>query len=238
MVVEIALPPLIDDQKTYPNNDPVGYYVCIITALIFTHLNLLGVLYVFYWTFIYQRKVKSLSMSLKVPFYIACSNFLLLTDVFPQVYRLTIYRELWPGLACEVFGAFIFLFMLLNILLVVAVSINTYIRICLKKNPSLGRYDWKLLLTVLIISLAIAATDQKLLNGQRQITIRAHVSKKIAGYILIFILQWIPTLPRYLYKIYSPDAPTWAFILIKAFKDITNSSSMEGSDTTTNNSTP
>ncbi|CAJ0626744.1 2283_t:CDS:2 [Entrophospora sp. SA101] len=99
-------------------------------------------------------------MSLKVPFYIACSNFLLLTDVFPQVYRLTIYRELWPGLACEVFGAFIFLFMLLNILLVVAVSINTYIRICLKKNPSLGRYDWKLLLTVLIISLAIAATEE------------------------------------------------------------------------------
>nr|CAG8536021.1 13771_t:CDS:2 [Entrophospora candida] len=157
----------------------------------------------------------------------------------------------------------------------------------LKKNPSLGRYDWKLLLTVLIISLAIAATggnaisttiilvlallissfcygciiykinsiDQRLLNGQRQITIRAHVSKKIAGYILIFILQWIPTLPRYLYKIYSPDAPTWLFILIiisvntggignaclyhhqEAFKDITNSSSMEGSDTT-NNSTP
>ncbi|CAJ0914430.1 16570_t:CDS:1, partial [Entrophospora sp. SA101] len=33
--------------------------------------------------------------------------------------------------------------------------------ICLKKNPSLGRYDWKLLLTVLIISLAIAATGIK-----------------------------------------------------------------------------
>ncbi|CAH1765133.1 17742_t:CDS:2 [Entrophospora sp. SA101] len=177
-------------------------------------------------------------MSLKVPFYIACSNFLLLTDVFPQVYRLTIYRELWPGLACEVFGAFIFLFMLLNILLVVAVSINTYIRICLKKNPSLGRYDWKLLLTVLIISLAIAATGIKKVGpdtfwcSSRPIKGGNAISTTII--LVVALLTSSFCYGCIIYKINSIDQK----LLNEAFKDITNSSSMEGSDTTTNNSTP
>ncbi|CAG8561851.1 1617_t:CDS:2 [Cetraspora pellucida] len=43
--------------------------------------------------------------------------------------------------------------------------------------------------------------------------IEIKVTKKIFGYVLVFILQWIPTVPYELWQVYS-DPPAWIFCMV------------------------
>src|SRR5688572_29887087 len=100
------------EDYRYPNNDRVGYYVFLTFTLISLHLNLIGKFfksnqfilkwlrfifnslyeiylpsgccYIFYWTFVYWRRIGSLPMVLKVPFYIACSDSLITLSELPE----------------------------------------------------------------------------------------------------------------------------------------------------------
>ncbi|CAJ0833451.1 16615_t:CDS:2, partial [Entrophospora sp. SA101] len=284
-----------ESQKTedyrYPNNDRVGYYVFLTFTLITLHLNLIGCCYIFYWTFIYWRRIGSLPMVLKVPFYIACSDSLITLSELPEFYYLATHGKLLPELQCRITGVFVILIVLANVLLGACISINTFIRVCLNKHPGLGKYDWKLLSPVIIISLIstspsiersgsdefwcgsrdlqgtlilltstvviitfcygsilykVKKIDRQTLNGKKQGNIRTRVYKKIAGYILILIFQWAPSLSRFVYILFSPTTPTWLYILIgvtinsggianacmyhfqEAFKEEFNSFSLKG----------
>ncbi|CAJ0884836.1 602_t:CDS:2 [Entrophospora sp. SA101] len=199
-------------------------------------------------------------------------------------YYLATHGKLLPELQCRITGVFVILIVLANVLLGACISINTFIRVCLNKHPGLGKYDWKLLSPVIIISLIstspsiercgsrdlqgtlilltstvviitfcygsilykVKKIDRQTLNGKKQGNIRTRVYKKIAGYILILIFQWAPSLSRFVYILFSPTTPTWLYILIgvtinsggianacmyhfqEAFKEEFNSFSLKG----------
>nr|CAG8470395.1 11805_t:CDS:2 [Entrophospora candida] len=68
-------------------------------------------------------------------------------------YYLATHGKLLPELQCRITGVFVILIVLANVLLGACISVNTFIRVCLNKHPGLGKYDWKLLSPVIIISL-------------------------------------------------------------------------------------
>ncbi|CAG8570711.1 19863_t:CDS:2 [Cetraspora pellucida] len=45
--------------------------------------------------------------------------------------------------------------------------------------------------------------------------VELRVTVKVLGYVLVFILQWIPTIPYEIYQIYG-NAPTWMYCMVAA----------------------
>ncbi|CAJ0745647.1 4782_t:CDS:2, partial [Entrophospora sp. SA101] len=79
--------------------------------------------------------------------------FLTFTLITLHLNLIATHGKLLPELQCRITGVFVILIVLANVLLGACISINTFIRVCLNKHPGLGKYDWKLLSPVIIISL-------------------------------------------------------------------------------------
>ncbi|CAG8581795.1 2961_t:CDS:2 [Diversispora eburnea] len=110
---------------------------------------------------------RSLSMALRVPFYIAISGY-------P-----------WPENKCRIIGAITFFFIGCNMILVGTLAVLTYLRICRKWYIDLGASKyWLLAITLFSYTMTL-----KRINS---INFNQEPLRKIIGYVLIFILQWTP----------------------------------------------
>ncbi|CAG8709557.1 9367_t:CDS:2, partial [Scutellospora calospora] len=69
---------------------------------------------------------------------------------------LLLYHTTLPNPACKITSAFSTGFTLFHRQVIAGISIITYLRVCRQKNCDTGRYDWKLFLPVLIISVVIS----------------------------------------------------------------------------------
>ncbi|KAG9289601.1 hypothetical protein G9A89_014336 [Geosiphon pyriformis] len=116
-------------------------------------LNAIGSIYVIYRTFSkwygQDGYRKTLSMALRVPFYIAISDFCLyIAHMFNQSY--TVLNETtWPGFSCKVVGGTVFYLVAVNMTLVGFIALATYLRVCRRILIDLGRFDCNLFLIVL-----------------------------------------------------------------------------------------
>lgn len=141
----------------YPYNNKTGFYLLTILLLIFQQLSLLGCLYIFYGTFHrWRNSPVSLPMVLKIPFYLAVTDFLIYTMNFPNILFLLIFRHPWPDPVCGIMGFMTSFYASLNMILHLMISITTYIRLCHYENFSLGAYDWKFLTILFSASMVFA----------------------------------------------------------------------------------
>ncbi|EXX77367.1 uncharacterized protein OCT59_018876 [Rhizophagus irregularis] len=95
---------------------------------------------------------KSLPMALRVPFYIALSDFIIFSINFPNMLYPNIYGVPWSSSVCKVIGGVTSFAIAINMTLVGLLAFLTYLRICRKMYIDLGRYDYKGVLFVLITS--------------------------------------------------------------------------------------
>ncbi|CAI2175211.1 20741_t:CDS:10 [Funneliformis geosporum] len=116
----------------------------------------------------------------------------------------TIYTHNWPEPQCSLIVGCFFFVSITNILLVGMSSAMSWLIVCKKVYLSFGKYDWKLFVipfggaTVLTIISAstnegfcilrkIASTEFDHNNGPF-----LKASKKVLGYLLMYIVQWTP----------------------------------------------
>ncbi|RIA97779.1 hypothetical protein C1645_813654 [Glomus cerebriforme] len=96
---------------------------------------------------------KSLPMALRVPFYIALSDFIIFSINFPNMLYPNIYGVPWSSSVCKVIGGVTSFAISINMTLVGLLAFLTYLRICRKMFIDLGRFDYKGILFVLTTSL-------------------------------------------------------------------------------------
>ncbi|CAI2184708.1 7026_t:CDS:2 [Funneliformis geosporum] len=92
---------------------------------------------------------KSLPMALRVPFYIALSDFMIFSINFPNMLFPIIYGVPWSDSNCKIIGGITFFTISTNITLVGLLAFLTYLRICRKMYIDLGKYDYKAILFIL-----------------------------------------------------------------------------------------
>ncbi|CAG8438409.1 9835_t:CDS:2 [Acaulospora morrowiae] len=95
---------------------------------------------------------RSLSMALRVPFYIAISDFVLVCTYLPNLVYPLIHGHPWPEAQCRIIGGLTFFFISCNMTLVGSLALLTYLRICRRWYLDLGKYDYKLFSILLVLS--------------------------------------------------------------------------------------
>ncbi|KAF0538243.1 hypothetical protein F8M41_008065 [Gigaspora margarita] len=214
---------------------------------------------------------KSLSMALRVPFYLCIFDIILVFFLDLNLTYLAIHRITWPVQTCKIIAVVAIAFTLIHRLFVACIAVITYLRVCKQKACDTGRYDWKLFLPLVIVSSLIsiaglqtygpvkywcAAESKTMVNPisstlmtitvlstcsfcyiqtireirsikKQQATITTsqnitifpvtdvelRVSVKVLGYILVFIVQWIPDIPYDMYQFYGTAHP-WAYCFV------------------------
>uniref|UniRef100_U9TEL5 G-protein coupled receptors family 1 profile domain-containing protein n=1 Tax=Rhizophagus irregularis (strain DAOM 181602 / DAOM 197198 / MUCL 43194) TaxID=747089 RepID=U9TEL5_RHIID len=198
-----------------------------------------GCIYVFYRTYEQWRlNDKKLKMIHRLPFYTACSDFLIDTNFFVNVIHTAIYAEVWGQPMCNIICILHWLFLLINLSLYGVIAVTTYLRICHEKYFYRGKYDYKI--WVIIITAAIifqlininnhgprVTEDQgkeyllhyyskneeiKIMNRLRISEIEKKAAWKIISYILLFILQWLPVQINIATR-WTTIRETWTYIL-------------------------
>ncbi|CAG8611718.1 14831_t:CDS:2 [Dentiscutata erythropus] len=136
--------------------DPVGFLSVVIFGHIFVFCGLIGVTFILIRVFLrWSLKRKSLSMALRVPFYLSMLDLGFLIFQAITIGYLTINHEPMTGFTCKVYATMSTSFTLFHRLVIAGISIITYLRVCKQKICNTGRYDWKLLLPVAILSILI-----------------------------------------------------------------------------------
>ncbi|GBC00580.1 hypothetical protein RclHR1_00390034 [Rhizophagus clarus] len=137
------------------------FYIAMVIPLTALSFNLLGTFYIFYRTYLrWKHERKSILLSHRFPFYIAIIDFLYsLTDLINHSYSASnkskfLNKEVitWPSPVCDIIGFCIVLFASINVLLVGAISITTWLRVVQEYYFKLGKYDYKIWLPIIFLS--------------------------------------------------------------------------------------
>ncbi|RGB31266.1 hypothetical protein C1646_764260 [Rhizophagus diaphanus] len=148
-------------------------------------LGWFGCIYVFYR--IYKQWLlskKRLAMIYRLPFYTACSDFLINFNFFTNMIHTAIYAQVWDDAPCKVIGAFNWAFLTINLCFYVVIAIITYFRVCREIYFHYGKYDYKLWLYVLAGSSALQVLNIQN-NGKRDYWCAAK-SGQINSAIILF----------------------------------------------------
>ncbi|KAF0515132.1 putative g-protein coupled receptor 21 [Gigaspora margarita] len=139
--------------------DPVGFLSVVIFAHIFVPLGFIGVLFMLIRIYFrWSLKRKSLSMALRVPFYLSILDFgFLVFQAITDGY-LAINHTAMSGTTCKRYATVTVAFTLFHRLIIAGISVITYLRVCRNKVCDTGRYDWKLFLPVAVLSIFIAVS--------------------------------------------------------------------------------
>ncbi|GBC00579.1 hypothetical protein RclHR1_00390033 [Rhizophagus clarus] len=138
------------------------FYVAMVIPLTFLSLNLLGTFYIFYRTYLrWKYECKVISLSHRFPFYIAITDFLyssteLINYSYPASNKSKFLNKeaiTWPSPVCEIIGFYVVIFVCLNVFLVGAISITTWLRVVQEYYYELGKYDYKIWLPIIFLSL-------------------------------------------------------------------------------------
>jgi hypothetical protein len=117
-------------------------------------IGLIGSIYVFYRVYQKWAANKSeraiLSLSIRVPFYLAITDVLFYIDVMVNQIYPAVYGSNWPGVACKAVALVCATVALFNMFIVAAIAVSTYLKVCRGVHLDFGRYDWKLLTFIVI----------------------------------------------------------------------------------------
>ncbi|CAG8754822.1 15548_t:CDS:2, partial [Cetraspora pellucida] len=105
------------------------------------------IIYVIYRTFVRWRMAKRrLSMAYKLPFYMACFDFI--TYIFQSVNLVhpLLFIDNWPSPGCSIIAGGFFFGSVLSISFIGVSSLMSWLIVCKKIQIDFGAYDYKLLI--------------------------------------------------------------------------------------------
>ncbi|KAF0364799.1 putative g-protein coupled receptor 21 [Gigaspora margarita] len=148
--VPIATPPSLDDARVPGSNlvIPIGMGILFLSGLC--------TLYVIFRTMTrWKTTQRSLPMALRVPFYIAMSDFFLFCIHVLNLGFPLFQGRPWPDGDCQLIGGITFFLVSCNMLLVGSLAMLTFLRICRRLCIDLGRCDYKLFAFVISLSFVL-----------------------------------------------------------------------------------
>ncbi|CAB4432570.1 unnamed protein product [Rhizophagus irregularis] len=191
-------------HSSYGYGAETDFYIVMIIPLVFNSFSFLGTLYIFYRTFSrWKYGHRNVSLSFRFPFYIAITDFLYSSSILMEFsYAASKRTEFinkneiisWPFLLCEILGIFFTIFILLNILLVAAISIVTWLRVVQERHLALGKYDYKIWLPIIFISLIIPLSSVNA-YGSRNYSCGTKVGyNNVAMLVIVLIFTTLTTI--------------------------------------------
>ncbi|RGB29273.1 hypothetical protein C1646_818609 [Rhizophagus diaphanus] len=105
-------------------------------------------------------------MIYRLPFYTACTDFLINCNFFINMLHTAIYAQVWDDMPCRIIGALNWAFLTINICFYAVIAIITYLRICRDMYLNYGKYDYKLWLIIIAGSIIIQLVNIQN-NGKR-----------------------------------------------------------------------
>ncbi|RGB37080.1 hypothetical protein C1646_757322 [Rhizophagus diaphanus] len=176
-------------HSSYGYGAKTDFYIVMIIPLVFNSISFLGTLYIFYRTFSRWKYGHSIiSLSFRFPFYIAITASKR-TEFINKNETIS-----WPFLLCEILGIFFTIFILLNILLVAAISIVTWLRVVQERYLALGKYDYKIWLPIIFISLIIPLSSVNA-YGSRNYSCGTKVGyNNVAMLVIVLIFTTLTTI--------------------------------------------
>ncbi|CAB4445491.1 unnamed protein product [Rhizophagus irregularis] len=147
--------------------------------------GLIGCVYVFYRIYkqwIYSKR--KLAIIYRLPFYTACTDFLINCNFFVNMLHTAIYAQVWDDTPCKIIGALNWAFLTINLCFYAVIAVITYLRICREINFNYGKYDYKLWLIVIVGSIVIQLVNLQN-NGKREYWCAAK-SGQINSAIILF----------------------------------------------------
>ncbi|GES97462.1 hypothetical protein GLOIN_2v1847874 [Rhizophagus clarus] len=180
----------LNNTQNYRLNNPDNIYQFHIVMYVSVTMSILGwcgCIYVFYRTYEqWKLNDKKLKMIHKLPFYTACSDFLIDTNYFINVIHTAIYAEVWGQPVCNIISGFHWLFLMINLSLYGVIAVTTYLRICHEIYFYRGKYDYKLWLIVITTAITFELINMNN-YGPRKYWCIGKPGQKVS-FILLFIL--------------------------------------------------
>ncbi|CAB4373858.1 unnamed protein product [Rhizophagus irregularis] len=175
------------------------FYTVVYFSITMSILGWCGCIYVFYRTYEQWRlNDKKLKMIHRLPFYTACSDFLIDTNFFVNVIHTAIYAEVWGQPMCNIICILHWLFLLINLSLYGVIAVTTYLRICHEKYFYRGKYDYKI--WVIIITAAIIFQLININNhGPRKYWCNGRSGQRVSFTLLFVIITSILIIICYCY---------------------------------------
>ncbi|RIA94340.1 hypothetical protein C1645_572104 [Glomus cerebriforme] len=166
------------DSQTY--DIKTDFTIVMIIPLIFNFLNLFGSLYICYRTYLLWKYDydKFIPLSTRFPFYIAITDFLfsmiIVIDFSYSASNVTVLEDegidgvvTWPSPYCEMLGLLNTSFILLNMTLVGAISVTTWLRVVRECYFNWGKYDYKIWFPIIFVSFIIPLISAREFGAQK-----------------------------------------------------------------------
>ncbi|CAG8457422.1 6813_t:CDS:2 [Ambispora gerdemannii] len=116
-------------------------------------LNLIGVLCIFYHTYLqWKAQTSSMKMYYRLPFYIAITDLSIIITHFLNMIHPVIYRTPWPNPFCNLLGLTIEVTQCLNQFLFSIVAVSIYLKVSKNSKIDFGKYDWKLFTGMIVLT--------------------------------------------------------------------------------------
>jgi hypothetical protein len=142
-----------ENVEILPYKSQTGFLIVMISSFLAVYLNFVGTSYVLYRSYYRWKSSRiTLPMTLRVPMYIAMTDSFVMISHLINISRMATTQKPWEGSTCTIIGGLTFFFQCMNIFLVGGVAITTFLRVK-SRSFSLGKYDYKLFLGMLILSL-------------------------------------------------------------------------------------
>ncbi|RIB17864.1 hypothetical protein C2G38_2246125 [Gigaspora rosea] len=131
-----------------------GLYVVLPTGISIAMIDLICTIYVIARSLNRWLVTKTnLSMAHRVPLYIALSDLILVSNNIINLSYTLINGHTLQGTSCKVIGGITYFALGCNIIIVGAMALVTYLRICRNHFVNLGKYDYKLFLSIMIFNI-------------------------------------------------------------------------------------
>ncbi|CAG8456666.1 10657_t:CDS:2 [Funneliformis mosseae] len=121
--------------------------------------DLLCILYVFFRTFMLANtkssKARTLSMTHRLPFYLACSDLLIYASLTTNLIYPVFNGRTWLGTSCKIVSASFYIASIGNMILVCELSILSWSRVCKKTYAQLGKFDYRMFIAPCLIPFII-----------------------------------------------------------------------------------
>jgi hypothetical protein len=133
-----------------------AYYWVFGLGMALMQLNLISSVWVICAILMRRTPGEPLQMYVKFPLYIAVTDILLYLSLMGNQMHTVVYKVTWQGLPCKFFSSFVFMAGTFNMILVLSLSLTTYLSFCKGIQVDFGKKDWKLWALVLSCGFFVA----------------------------------------------------------------------------------
>ncbi|RIA91128.1 hypothetical protein C1645_875637 [Glomus cerebriforme] len=113
---------LADDQLRSPDNI-LDFQLIVSFSMTLIIFGLFGCVYIFYRIYKQWISNKKLAMTYRLPFYTACTDFLIDCNFFINMLYTAIYAQVWEDPVCKIIGALNWVFLTINLCLYAVIAI-------------------------------------------------------------------------------------------------------------------